>query len=213
MELRKIIGYEDYSVYENGEIVSYKRNPAGTSLVAGVAKSGYRTVTLSNKNGPKTISVHRIVADNYSDKLIDPTEGQVEIDHIDENKLNNHYSNLRWCTSKENRKYHLDNNPHKKSKKSKGISTYKPVDPIVKKQNKDAASKRMSELLGKEVGNSIIVDGVSYDAVRQAARYIVECEVKNGVIRNIETIRKELKRFVQGKRSAWDMYGRYSIGS
>ncbi len=210
MELRKVIGYEDYSIYENGEIVSYKRNAAGTSLVAGVAKSGYRTVTLSNRNGPKTISVHRLVAENYADKLTDPIEGQVEIDHIDENKLNNHHSNLRWCTGKENKRYHLDNNPHKKSK---GISTYKPVDPAVKKQNKDAASKRRSELLGKEFGNFILVDGVSYDAVRQAARHIVECEYKNGISRNIETVRKELKRFTQGKRVVWDMYGRYSIGS
>lgn len=210
MELRKIIGYEDYSVFENGDIVSYKRNPAGLTLAAGAARSGYRTVTLSNKNGPATMSVHRIVAENYSDKIVEPLEGQTQIDHIDENKLNNHYSNLRWCTSKENVEYHLDNNPHKRSK---GISSYTPVDPVIKKQNIAALSKHRSELLGKEFGVAVLVDGVHYDALRQAARYIVDCEDKNGVSRNIDTVRKELKRYIQGKRPAWKMYDKYSVGS
>ena len=58
-------------------------------------KPTYKTVKI-NKT---TMYVHRIVAMTY---LPNPNN-LPEVDHRDTNKLNNHYTNLEWVTTKENR--------------------------------------------------------------------------------------------------------------
>lgn len=42
--------------------------------------------------------LHRLVADAWCDGYFDGAQ----VDHIDTNKENNHYTNLRWVTAKEN---------------------------------------------------------------------------------------------------------------
>lgn len=57
---------------------------------------GYYTVNVKTKEGHKTKKVHRLVAEcwlGYSD---------LQVDHIDRNKHNNHYSNLRYVTNQQN---------------------------------------------------------------------------------------------------------------
>ena len=61
----------------------------------------YFRVTLCKNSNKKIMQVHRLVAqaflDNYSDEL--------EVNHIDENTLNNYYKNLEMCSSKYNCNY------------------------------------------------------------------------------------------------------------
>lgn len=60
-------------------------------------------------------------------------------------------------------------------------------------------------------GKPIKVNGVQYNSTKAATGYIVEQELLRGVVRNYETVRRELRRYLQGLRNPFTMYSRYSI--
>lgn len=59
---------------------------------------GYYIVDLWNEKFHKFNSIHRLVAIHF----VDNPENKDYVDHIDGNTKNNHYTNLRWVTKKEN---------------------------------------------------------------------------------------------------------------
>lgn len=60
----------------------------------------------------------------------------------------------------------------------------------------------------KSTGKSITVDGKLFVSCGSAAQYIVD----NTEGKNKATISKELRRFLQGRRNAWVMYDKFTIG-
>jgi hypothetical protein len=53
---------------------------------------------MSNENGVKYFSIHRLVAQAFIPNLLN----KEDVNHIDGNKLNNSVNNLEWVTRKEN---------------------------------------------------------------------------------------------------------------
>jgi hypothetical protein len=74
----------------------------GVILKPGIAPNGYLFVILKK---PKTknwiISIHKLVALVF----IPNPQNKPQINHKDGNKSNNNYTNLEWCTSKENQNH------------------------------------------------------------------------------------------------------------
>lgn len=67
-----------------------------------VNRGGYENIQLYDGKGNKShISIHRLVALSF----IDNPQNKPEVNHIDNNKLNNDVSNLEWVTASENRKH------------------------------------------------------------------------------------------------------------
>lgn len=99
MIMKDVVGYEGlYQVREDGEIWSVNRNKF---LAQRYDKSGYKRVNL-HKDGVMTVLyVHRIVAEAF----IPNPENKKTVNHTDENKKNNHWTNLSWMTQKENNAY------------------------------------------------------------------------------------------------------------
>ena len=62
-----------------------------------VLNSGYQGISIQNKN----YLVHRLVASAF----IPNHEGKPQVNHKDENKLNNRIENLEWMTREENEHY------------------------------------------------------------------------------------------------------------
>lgn len=85
-----------YFVNENGEVFSQKTNKF---MKQHLDKDGYAKVRLTTEDGRHTFSVHRLVLEAFS-----PREdmNQLQVNHIDGDKLNNRLSNLEWTTCQEN---------------------------------------------------------------------------------------------------------------
>lgn len=95
--------YKDtpYYITENGEIF---RN--GKELKTSLTNKGYKTFRASINGVRQHIVIHRAVAELY----VPNPNNLPQVDHIDTNKLNNHYTNLEWVTNKENRGRAIKNN-------------------------------------------------------------------------------------------------------
>lgn len=61
-------------------------------------KWGYNFVGLSNENGRKNKSIHRLVAETFIPNI----NNCKEVNHKDGNKNNNKVQNLEWCNRKDN---------------------------------------------------------------------------------------------------------------
>jgi hypothetical protein len=87
---KNINGYEDgYKISSVGEVYSLKSNKI---LQKNVGTNGYYYVGLCKNGKAVTHYIHRLVALHYLEKT------DSEVDHIDENKLNNNVDNLRWVS-------------------------------------------------------------------------------------------------------------------
>lgn len=95
----KLIFNGDYSVTDDGRVISYKRK--GKQELVGGAYGGYRIVTIWVNGKQENHYVHRLVAEAF----IPNPEDKPEVNHKDGNKQNNNVNNLEWCTSSENN-YH-----------------------------------------------------------------------------------------------------------
>lgn len=114
--MKEIKNYEGlYWIDEFGNVYNKKKNilKQGKSN----SRTAYPQVCLCKNGFVKVYSVHRLVAINY----IDNPENKPQVNHKDGNKLNNHVSNLEWCTQSENMKHSIGNlnNPKPPSWKGK----------------------------------------------------------------------------------------------
>ena len=92
--------FEDYEVFEDGRIWSEKSKKF---LRIGKNKDGYSIVKLSRDGNVYNKKVHRLVADAFV--YNDNPEHKTQVNHINENKSDNHADNLEWVTPSENINY------------------------------------------------------------------------------------------------------------
>ena len=117
-------GYYEISdfgrVKKNGEIVEPNKNKRYLSI--------------------STFSIHRAVAELF----VPNSEGKPEVDHIDGNKYNNRYYNLRWVTHKEN-----INNPITRKRISKAARNRPPVSEEIRQKRSEAMKGEKNPNYGK----------------------------------------------------------------
>ena len=107
--------YNNYMVSNLGNVKSLGNNKSRKEkLLKPIKDKGnYLLVNLCKDGKRKTCKVHRLVAEVFIPKI----EGKEFVDHIDGNRQNNVYTNLRWCTHKENCNFELCKKHHSESLK------------------------------------------------------------------------------------------------
>lgn len=92
-----------FSKYEISEYGHFRRRKDHMVIQWIYSSDGYCTVKLINDDGKRmSLNVHRLVAFRFCPVRV---VGQVEVNHIDGKKDNNHHSNLEWVTPSENQKH------------------------------------------------------------------------------------------------------------
>ena len=85
----------NYIITSDGRVINRKTNK---ELKGTLARNEYRSVQLTIEGKPKSFMVHRLVATMFCDN---PNNYEI-VDHIDRNKYNNDYTNLRWVDNSTN---------------------------------------------------------------------------------------------------------------
>jgi hypothetical protein len=93
-----IKGYEgQYQVSNTGYVKSVKRN----RILKATNIKGYLQISLSSQGKIKKCLIHRLVAEAFIPNL----ENFPQVNHKDENTMNNSVENLEWCTVEYNANY------------------------------------------------------------------------------------------------------------
>lgn len=109
---RDIKGFEGfYQVSDTGDVRSVDRTIIfsdgrerffhGKVLSPSVGNHGYKTIVLKKNGLCRAFTIHRLVANAF----IPNPNGFSEVNHKDEDKLNNFVGNLEWCSHKYNMSY------------------------------------------------------------------------------------------------------------
>ena len=109
---RSIDGFSNYEVSWCGRV---RNATTDRILKGGTGSNGYQIVVLCREKEKKSHNVHVLVAREW---LLNPNNKRC-VDHIDGDKANNHYENLRWATHTENMR--------NRTKHSTSSSVYKGV--------------------------------------------------------------------------------------
>lgn len=140
MKNMKDIGFSNYCITEDGKIFSLISD---RFLTNNMMTSGYEKCHIKNDDGLlKHCSIHRSVALMY----VENPKDKPFVNHIDENKLNNHYTNLEWVTDAENKQLWHDNNPDKHS----SIKSYTKIP------KEEHILEESPELGGKDFNNETV---------------------------------------------------------
>ena len=165
---KDIKGYEGlYKISNYGEVWSVRKR----ILLKKCETLGYHCVGLTKNKKRKHFKVHRLVANNF----VDNPFNKPCVNHLDENKTNNHYSNLEWVTHKENSNWGTRNERIKKTRKHS--SKWKAY-------NKRRKWRDSKPIVGVNIKNGNIIE---FPSATEAGR--------NGYVRS------NISRCANGKRS------------
>ena len=172
---KDIKDYENYQISDTGIVVNKK---TGRELKQ-QEKKGYMNVSLFKNGKKKNKLVHRLVAEAFIENI----KNYPQVNHKDEDTLNNTVENLEWCTQRYNnnygtyreraRKRMLENNPFKG-----------------KHHTEESKQKMRKAKLGKpsKRKRKVIINGIEYKSVTEAMN-----ELKIGTKKIYQLLKEEQK--------------------
>lgn len=178
---KDIVGYEGlYQVSNLGRVKSFhERYKQPKILKTHKRVNGYIYICLHKDKKLFTVDIHRLVAQAFVDNP-KPSEYKYVL-HLDDNPLNNVYTNLKWGTQKENcnTKHHCEALSESAKKRTKD------KNPFYGKKHSEATKNKLSELKGIKVE----CDGIIFHSIKDCALYA-----------NVNAV--SLRRYLKGKQKS-----------
>lgn len=138
-----IEGYEGkYKISDRGEVFSMAIN----SIMKQQETCGYKDVNLGKNGKYKKYRVHRLVAIAF----VENPENKPHVNHLDEDRKNNHSNNLEWVTPLENANY---------GNRNKNISNHSGTKIIAKKEDEEILFNSLTE--AEKSGIGVTIRGIS----------------------------------------------------
>lgn len=106
-----IKNYPNYEISATGQVRNRNTGRLLKQFIKESKGGSYKGVFLYNADGRRMLLVHRLVAETF----IPNPEHLPQVNHIDENSLNNKAENLEWCTAKYNVNYGNHNRRRRES--------------------------------------------------------------------------------------------------
>jgi hypothetical protein len=105
---------ENVHISNFGRIRSFKTSRKGGKIIGGSWLSGYNIIVLRMKDEKrKTVFIHKLVAEYFIDEK--PEDASFVI-HLDYNRRNNHYQNLKWVNRKQLSEHRRNDEEYDKKK-------------------------------------------------------------------------------------------------
>lgn len=147
----------DYSISNYGRIKSKNKNTKKENLLKGaVVNRGLRILNVKLKDNSTGYQyIHRFVAEHFLEK---PGADHNFIVHLDYDKNNNKWNNLKWVTESE-WKSHVQNSPEFKKGKEKRMKSYKLNETKVRMMKKMLANgKNQRKIIARkfDVSESLV---------------------------------------------------------
>lgn len=180
---------EHYHISNYGRVKSFWHGK--TKILKPVATpNGYLRVSLIINGEKKGGMIHRLVAENF----LPNHDNNLVVNHIDGQKLNNHASNLEWCTLQENVKHAVATGLQGSGEDShRALLTNEQVKwcrEVYKPRDKDFGSAALARKLG--VGLSVIHTAVHGDCYKPASGEVHKKRQRKDRLPN------EIRREIQG---------------
>ena len=142
-------------------------------MQAPIDSTGYYRFCIDYEGNTKAVFVHRLIAEAF---VANPN-GYTQVNHKDENKRNNHYSNLEWCTPKYNSAYSRIRHPEREARRwhNAGVAS-------AKKRAHPVCAFRGTELVATydSIESAAKVMKCSREAISSVARGRYGCKTAKG---------------------------------
>eukprot|EP01038_Epipyxis_sp_PR26KG_P011103 gene11103-14901_t len=148
-----IRGYpNNYEISSRGRVRNIK---TGRILKPNLSTAGYKNVDLYKNGKVKTTQIHQLVALTFISNILH----KPCVDHVDNNKLNNNISNLRWVSHSQNNmnKTKLCNNTSGVT----GVSWNKRANKWTAKINIDGIKKHLGYFKSIEAAKQVRIRAVN----------------------------------------------------
>lgn len=158
--MKDVSGYGGaYQISRGGKVWSKKSK---IFLKHQTGSPGYPHVTLCRSGKPKTIRIHRLLAEHF---LPNPLQ-LPEVNHVNGNKLDFSLSNLEWCDYRHNAQHAYDTGLNRELYKFRGVNSYSAkLNPDKVREIKSLISSREMSL--RAIGRKFGVSGNTIIQIRE----------------------------------------------